>query len=177
MEKGVDEDTKSKLKLEAKKEGFVYSGELKGPEKIVYDKIPITSLTKGQELSLVAEIRTGKGKEHSKFSPGLIFYRNASEIIMDKEFYDEIKKIFPNSEIKEKGNKIVIIDDKKQEIGDVCEGIAERAGKTAEVNKRKEMILTIESFGQMPVEDIFKKSIEELKKDLKDVSKKIEKIK
>ena len=91
MDKNTDEDTKSKLKLEAKKDGFVYSGELKGPEKVVYDKIPITSLTKGQELSLVAEIKAGKGKEHSKFSPGLMFYRNVLELKIDKNLYNELK--------------------------------------------------------------------------------------
>ncbi len=163
----------NKLKLVSKKEGFVYSGELQGAIKPVYDKIPITSLNKDQELEIVANLKFGKGREHSKFSPGLMFYRNILEIKIDKNFYEKIKKIFPNIEIKEKGDKIIIIDDQQKEISDVCEGICEKAGKKAEVDIKNELVITLESFGQLKVEDIFKKSIDELKKDLSEFSKKI----
>lgn len=66
---------KVKLKLSVKKEGFVYSGEL-SPKKVVYEGIPLTLLNKGQEIELVATACQGKGSEHSKFSPGLMFYRD-----------------------------------------------------------------------------------------------------
>jgi DNA-directed RNA polymerase alpha subunit len=40
------------LKLKSNKEGFVYSGEFQGDIKVVYDRIPITLLNKGQELEI-----------------------------------------------------------------------------------------------------------------------------
>jgi len=40
------------------------------------DKTPITFLNKGQELEIKATTKMGRGVEHSKFSPGLMFYRN-----------------------------------------------------------------------------------------------------
>lgn len=163
------------LKLVSKKEGIVYSGEIHGAIKPVYDKIPITSLNNGQELEIVANVKFGKGKEHSKFSPGLMFYRNVLEIKMDKSFYDKVKRACPNSEIKEKGDKLIIIDDKQKEICDVCEGICEKVGKKAEVEIKDELVITLESFGQLNTEEIFKKAIDELKKDLSEFSKKIEK--
>jgi len=105
-EKSVNEKSTGKLKLAVNKEGLVYSGSLKGNLDVVYEKIPITTLSEDQELQLVAFVKAGKGSEHSKFSPGLMFFRNVSEITLDKEFSEEIKKTFPESEIKEKGNKL-----------------------------------------------------------------------
>ncbi len=172
-EKEVDEKTTGKLKLSVKKEGMVYSGELKGNVKVVYDKIPITMLTKEQEIELIAHVKAGKGDEHARFSPGLVFYRGAAEITMDRKFKEEIQKICPKNEIKERGDKIIITDDKEKEICDICEGICERAKKPAETNYTDELIISIESFGQMDVKDIFKKSITALKKDLAEVGKKV----
>ena len=176
MDKSINEKTITKLKLNVKKEGMVYSGELTGKIKVVYTQIPITSLKKDQELELIAITKLGKGSNHSKFSPGLMFYRNVSEIIMDKGFYGEVKKVYPNIKIKEKGDKIIILDNEKKEVCDVCEGICEKSGKKIEIKPLKELIITLESFGQLSVEEIFKKSIDVLKKDLAEVSKKVNKI-
>ena len=97
-EKGIE------LKLNIKSEGVVNSGELKGTE-IVYENIPIVILNKDQELNIKATAKQGRGIEHAKWSPGLMFYRNICELILDKSLKEEIKKICDN-EIKEKGDKI-----------------------------------------------------------------------
>jgi len=152
---------------------MVYSGELKGDAQIVYDKIPITLLDKDQELEITATFKVGNGTEHSKFSPGIMFFRNGVELTMNKKFKEEIQRICPGAEIKEKGDKIVVLDNKEKEISDVCEGIAEKAGEKAEIKETPNLIINLEGFGQMKVEDIFKKSIETLKKDLEEVSKKL----
>lgn len=162
-----------KMKLDSKKEGIVYSGELKGDAEVVYDKIPITLLNKGQELEIKATLKSGRGSEHAKFSPGLMFFRNISEIKIDKKFKDKIKKICPSANIKESGNQIIILDDGEEEILDVCTGIAEKAGEKPELKENSELIIKLESFGQISPEAIFEKSIDELRKDLEDVSKKL----
>jgi len=164
-----------KLKLEVKKEGAVYSGDLKGDFDIIYKKIPITILSNNQELKLVATTKTGKGTEHAKFSPGLMFYRHVSEIIVDKDFYEEIKKVCPGTEIEEKSNKIVILDNGKKEVADVCEGLVSKAGKKADVEEKDELVITVESFGQMSPEDVFLRSIDALKKDFASLTKSINK--
>ncbi len=162
---------KGKLKLSVKREGTVYSGDIKGHPEIVYKEIPITTLDKGQELEFTATVKLGKGAEHSKFSPGLMFYRNETEITMDKDFLEEIKKFAPESEIKEKGSKITVIDNKKKEVTDVIEGIAIKKKKRAEVTTGKELIITVESFGQIEPKDIFNESVDMLRKDLASVEK------
>jgi len=174
--KGVKASEKGKLKLNVKKEGTVYSGDMKGHPEPVYKNIPITTLDKGQELQFKATVGLGKGGEHAKFSPGLMFYRNSSEITMDKEFLEEVRKTAPNAEIKEKGNKITITDNGKREISDVCEGIANKKRKKVEIVSGKELIINIESFGQMDAKDIFNESVETLRKDLASVAKAVEKI-
>jgi len=173
MDKSINEKTVVNLSLNVKKEGYVYSGDLSGNIKVVYSNIPITFLNKNKEIELIAIAKVGKGNTNSKFSPGLMFYRNSTEITIDSDFYNEIKKVCPNNEIKNKGNKIVILDNKKKEICDICEGICNKYGKKAEIFFKDELIITLESFGQLSVEEIFKRSIETLKKDLKDVSNKL----
>lgn len=172
-DKSVTEKTKRFLKLSVKTEGIVNSGELKGDVDVVYDNIPITILTNGQELELVANVKAGKGDEHARFFPGSIFYRNVVEITMDKEFLEEVKKVCPNNEIKEKGDKIIIVDDKEKGVCDVCEGLCERAKKKSETEYKDELVINIESFGQMDAKDIFNKSSDVLKKDLAEISKKL----
>jgi DNA-directed RNA polymerase subunit D len=172
-DKSSTEKKEIKLKLAYKKEGFVGSGELKGNAQVVYDKIPITFLDKDQELSLTATAKLGKGVEHSKFNPGLIFYRNVSEIALDKEFMEDVKSACPEASIKEKDGKIVVVDDGLKEVCDVVEGIAESKGKTAEIVPKGELIVTLESFGQLDNKEIFKGAVDELKKDLSEVSKKL----
>ena len=86
---------------------------------------------------------------------------------------EEVKKICPDCKVEEKGDKIIITDDGTKEIADLIEGIANKADKKAEVEVEKELVITLESFGQMDLKDIFTKSVDALKKDLAEVSKKV----
>ena len=163
-----------KISFSSKKEGFVYSDELKGV-KPVYDKMPISFLNKGQEIEIKGTTKMGLGIDHAKFSPGLMFYRNIAEITLDKELKADIEENFPDNKISEKGNKIVVLDNKKQEILDVCEGICSKKGKKIEIDFKEDLVINLESFGQLRVDELFKKSIEELKKDLQKIVKTIKK--
>ncbi len=164
-----------KLKLSSSKEGVVYSKELKGGAEVIYDKIPITSLNDGQEIELVATANLGKGSEHSKFLPGMMFYRDACEIILDKSLGEKIKKFCDEKQIKDKGDKIVVLDNQKNEVLDVCEGVCEKSGKKCEIKPLGELIITVESFGQMSPKEIFNHSVDALRKDLNEIGKKISK--
>jgi len=175
VEKAVNDKSEGKLNLDVKRDGIVYSGDLKGSPKVAYDNIPITTLAKGQELKLTANVKAGTGAEHSKFSPGLMFYRHAIELTLDKSLHDEIRSICPANEVKEKGDKIIVFDDLKKEVTDVCESISHKNKKKTESKATGDLIITIESFGQIDPEDILKKSVEVLKKDLNDLAKSVDK--
>ncbi|HOW36794.1 MAG TPA: DNA-directed RNA polymerase subunit D [Candidatus Pacearchaeota archaeon] len=173
MDKSVSEKTEMDMSLSAKGEGFVYSGKFTGGLGVVYDKLPITYLEEEQELQLVAHAKTGRGVEHSKFSPGFLYYRNVSEIKIDADLYDEFKKICPNNEVKKEGKSIIIHDNLKIEVSDVCEEICRKNNRKLEITPKNELVITVESVGQLDVKDVFLKSVDALQKDLDLISKKV----
>ncbi len=116
-----------KFTLNAKGPKVVYSGELKSKDpKIVpvYDRIPIVKLEDGQELKLTATAILGFGREHSKWTTGLMIYYefprvisgnkisepkdgNAEEI---KNYVEKVKRLENLDEVKVEGvpNKYVV---------------------------------------------------------------------
>jgi len=166
----------SKLKLDAKEEGMVYSDKLKGNLKVAYEKIPITTLNKGQELNIVAIVKRGKGEEHAKFSPGLMFYRNIVDIKLDKDCPKEVVDICPKKVFAFKGDKVVVKDSSKCDMCEACIEVCRKHKKNSiKIIPTKKLVIELESFGQINVENILKESVEILKKDLADISKKINK--
>ena len=160
------------IRLSVSNEGMVYSKDIRGVD-IVHGEMPITFLNKGQELDLKATTKLGRGEEHSKFSPGFVFYRNVMEISADKSLAEEIRGLCRENEAKEKADGIVVIDNLKKSVADICQGVAKRHGKKIEITPKEELVVTVESFGQLKPEEILKSSIRELKKDLNEVSKKV----
>jgi DNA-directed RNA polymerase subunit D len=170
----IDEKNPPQLKLNKKKEGFVYSGELNGNAEVVFGKMPITFLKKDEEIKLTATIGVGKGSDHSKFAPGLIFYRNVYDIKVDKDCPIEISNVCPKGVLKLKDRKVIVEDKEKCDGCELCLEESKKLGKDSiKISPTNELIVTVESFGQMEAKEIFKRAIEELKKDLKEVSKKI----
>ena len=172
-EKSMNDKTAIKLKMSSKALGFVFSQDIKGEAKVIYDKIPVTYLDEDQEISLTAIAKLGKGKEHSKHTPGLMYYRNVSEMNTDKSLKGEILSIVPEAEVKEKGNGIMIIDNGAKEICDLVTGIAESKGMKIETEVKDNLVVNLESFGQLEIKDILKKAIGVLQKDLSEVGKKL----
>lgn len=174
MEKGMNDKTEEQLALVVKKDGIVYSEELKGKVNPVHGKIPITLLKKGQELEILATARLGKGSKHAKFSPGLMFYRNALKVKIDKDCPKEVAEICPLNVLKNDNGKVMIVDENKCDACEACIDFCKKKGKSGiEITPTKDLIITVESFGQMEELEMFKNSIEILKEDLAEVAKKI----
>lgn len=171
MQKSFKPGKKIRVKLSSNRGGYVFSGELEGDGKVVYETIPLVFLDEGKELELEAEGSVGKGRNHAKFSPGLMVYRNVQEISADKKFADSFKKSFPKNKVQEKGSKVTVEDNLKKEVADGCEAICERENSEIELKDTGELVINLESFGQLPVEELFKQSVEILKKDLEELSK------
>ena len=174
MDKTISEKSEEQLTLVAKSDGIIYSGEMKGRVSPVYDKIPLTVLKKGQELEILATARVGKGSQHSKFSPGLMFYRNSMKIKLDKDCSKEIVNVCPREVFKLENGKVIVSDEEKCDMCEACTDFCRKAGKNSvELIPSDELIITVESFGQINEEEIFKKAIEALQEDLKEVAKKV----
>ena len=77
-----------KFKLSAKGPKAVYSSELSPKGNNIYET-PIVVLEKDQELEFVAVAKVGKGIEHAKFSPGILYYGYMGEETKDSLKEDE----------------------------------------------------------------------------------------
>lgn len=163
------------LKLTAEGACNVYSKSLKGGAEAVYDKIPIVLLTEGQELELVARARLGKGVEHVKFSPGIIYYRNKARIEIDNEcdLCEDCVKACP-VKILSKDKKIIAKDDYLCDSCEACVEACKKHGKKSiSISPSGEILFFIESFGQIDAKEIFEEAIDSLNKNLEQVNKEI----
>jgi DNA-directed RNA polymerase subunit D len=162
MDKHFEKKGKANLKLLSRKEGYIYSGEMKGEADVVYDKIPLLYLNKNQEVEVACYASLGKGKEHAKFSPGFMTYRHVAKFSASKESEDNIKDL-----------PLELADVESVYLSDHFGEVVRKDGKEMRVEPSDEIIITVESFGQLPPKEIILRSIEELKKSLNEVEKSI----
>ncbi len=150
-EKAIKE---TKFKLKEKGPKTVYSSDIHPSIGTDYE-LPIVILDQDQEFEIIANAKLGKGIEHIKYSPGLIYFRhNVDEDILDYVHINEDGKVsFEEEELKVKN---------------LSEEQMNKIRKTKEV---KELELNIESWGQISAKDIFLRSIDILDENLKEFEK------
>lgn len=165
MKEGESVELKLKVKSkEGKKE--VMSGDL--GDDVVYPDMPIVLLENGQELEVVARAVTGKGIEHSKYSPGIIYYNNIPKIKIsgEGEKQTELAEIYPgvfelvNGKLKVKGFVNFDLDE---------EDLKDYPGISIEL--KDDLIFNIESWGQIDTKEMFNGSCKAIKSNLSDLSK------
>ncbi len=178
MEKSFKKGKEIKLKINSKKEGFVLSSEIKGDASVVYDKIPMTFLDAGKELKINAVAKIGQGVTHAKFSPGLITYRNIANIKIGKKCPEDVIRLCPKNIFSLKDGKIKVSSEENCDLCGACSEFCLKDGNEDGViiEDTSNLKIYIESFGQLEPADIFTKSIEILKDDIKEILKKISKL-
>lgn len=157
-----------KLKGKGEESGVeLLSGEL--GELSVYPNMPIVLLGKNQELEVVARASVGKGSEHAKYVPGLMFYRHFPNIKISKEgeSIKELAELFPK--VFEFTNKLTVKN------ASVCDLDNDDLKKYPgiEISFDNNLVLEIESWGQITSKDIFVEACKALKADLGKLSKAI----
>ncbi len=171
-----------KFKLKAKGPCTVYASELKSSDpkvKPVFPKTPIVKLLVDQELELEAVAQLGYGKVHSKWSPGLIYYRHKP--IVESKDMSKAESVTKSSQkdnaFRKQGN---IVADKKLEaeafLGD---GSIEQLGDQGVNVKSSEsdFIFNIESWGALDAKTIALKSTEAFTKQLDEFAEVVNKAK
>lgn len=143
----------AKFKLKQVGPKVVYSSDIK-PSIETEDKIPIVILDKEQEIEIVCHARLGKGVEHIKYSPGLVFYRhNLDRDILDFVHVDNEGRVsYDEEELKDK----------------LDESQIKKIKSAKEINELK---FEIESWGQIDARDIFLGAIEALDENLDELGK------
>lgn len=156
------------LTMKAKGPGYVKAEELesKDPKVVpVFKETPIVKLMKGQELEFIATAMLGKGKEHTKWVPGNVWYTYKPIIKINKSSkkLEEFKSQYPAALFDAKG-KIdeAALEDPK--IRDACEGICDEIIKID--YDETGFVFYIESWGQLSPKEIVIKAFEILDSNL-----------
>jgi len=176
--KNIPKGKEFKLALSSKGEGFVYSSSLKGDLTPAYNKIPLTLLDKGQEIGLTAIAALGQGSTHAKFSPGMMAYREVMKVKVEKGASSDIAEICPKHVFSSANGKVDVDDALACDNCGLCVDYDAKQDKSlVHISPSGDLRIQLESFGQIPPKDLFKKSLAALKTDLEAVAKALSKAK
>ena len=172
-----------KMKLSAKGQKIVYASEIKAKDpkiKPVYPKTPIVKLLKGQDIELEATAILGKGKEHIKWSPCVVYYKYKPVIELTNKCNScgECIEKCPQKIFEMKNNKVVINKNNllKCHLCNACLDVCKREGIKIE-EKSNEFVFYVESFGQLSCKEIVLTALEEFEKNIKKFVDLVKKVK
>ncbi|MBW2978224.1 DNA-directed RNA polymerase subunit D [Candidatus Woesearchaeota archaeon] len=157
-----------KMTLSTKKSGMVYASEIKTRDakvKPVYPKMPIVKLLKGQKVELEAVAVLGQGKNHSKWTPGLVYYKAYPlvELSSKATSCEKAAKACPVNVYDFKDGKLSI-NDKNLLKCHLCKACVDACDGIKVVGSKTDFIFNIESWGQLDPRDIVKEAADRLTK-------------
>lgn len=166
---------KIKLLLQAEGPGMVYAKDIKCTDpkiEIVDKKIPLVKLNKGQKIKAEMEALVGEGKEHTKWQPAIIGYRNLPIIASGKEC-DQCEaciKACPVNVLEIKARKVVLKDPLGCILCGKCRDVCRKEALTLDIDKDS-FIFNIESHGTLSNSEILSAAVKELESKIKDFQK------
>ncbi len=163
-----------KLSLKAIGPGIVPASELKSKDpkvKPVFGDTIIVKLLKGQKLELEATAILGKGKEHAKWSPGLVYYKKYPVFKTNGEIKDRtLAEKFPDI-FELKGGKVTINEKNliASHLSDSIESLTGGAVKTED--KENSYVFIVESWGQLSCQEIIEEALSQLTEKYEELKK------
>ena len=144
-----------KVSLSSKGPGIVLSGEIKSKDPAVkpaIDNMPIVKLLKGQELEFEAVAVMGRGKQHSKWTPGMPWYQYEAKVTVNNDAPDfaQFKNKFPPQVFKDGKIQKKLIED--LDLYDACVGVNDSIVKVEHDSNK--IIFSIEPWGQLTPKEI-----------------------
>ncbi len=154
-----------KLKVESHDDGVDVLSESLG-EGVCIKNLPIIRLNKGQGIEVVARASLGKGSDHARHIPGLVYYYHLNKIILKPEAKkhqepaERYPKVFTfDGELKVKNAWACNFDSEDLNVPGV------------EITPTDDLVIVAESWGLMDCGEILTESAKVLNKNLEEVKK------
>lgn len=163
------------IKLKSSKKGYVYAEEAESADPkctFVYEKMPVVKLLAKQKIDLTMTAVMGKGKEHSKWAPGLVYYKREPVIKVGKvQDPAKIAELCVDGVFKVKDHKVELIQEKVYD-SNLLETYAE-ADKGITVEYTDSLVFYVESWGQLTCKEMLHTSAEILIEKIEEFEKMI----
>lgn len=172
------------LNVNGTPEGFsVFSSELKSNDRNIvpaFDKIPIVYLLSHHRVELEAVARLGCGASHVKFKPGNVGYKHVPIITVDISKNVDWKKVIeacPVDALTLNKRVPVLKTEHDCTLCKACVDACPEKGAITVGKKLNDFVFNVESFGQLPPEEMVLKAVEILEDKTKEFVDKVDKIK
>jgi DNA-directed RNA polymerase subunit D len=162
-----------KLSLKAKGPVTVYSGDIKSQDpkvKPVFSDMSIVKLLKGQELEFEAVAVLGQGRDHVKFSPGLVWYNYKPKLVINASSkLDDFREKYPSQIFKDGKIDKDAID--KLNLYDAVEGVNDDIIKVE--YDSGSFLFFVEPWGQLTPKEMFSAALDEFQSLLTELGEKL----
>lgn len=166
------------MSLKVKGPGVALASGIKSRDakiKPVNPDTPIVKLLKDQEIELEMNAVLGQGKDHAKFSPGLIYYKTYPKIkILQQKDGKKIMEACPREVFKLDGSNLKIVDEEKCILCNACKDVSKNISVEG---SESDFIFYLESWGQLKPKEILSKAAEIYEEKLEEFEKLVKKIK
>ncbi len=170
-----NEDSEARFYLEVEGPATVYSKDLQPQTpgvSVADEEIPIVMLREGQRLRLEAIARVGTAVEHAKWQAGIASYRPVVRI--DVKDPEKLKELIPEldpKEIEAQNERPEGVDSK---VYNLIDDLIVDHPEVAEIRKKDDaFIFRVESYWNMPVDDLVDAAVETLVKRLEEFARKV----
>lgn len=171
-----DGNSEVKFYLEKGGPGVVYSGDLQ-PEspgvEVVDPEIPLVMLREDQLLRLEAVARVGNAKEHAKWQAGIASFRPVVRVDVKDE--GKFQELLPDVDLEDLRKQNESPQGVDSALYNLVDEMVEGHPDVAEIKKKGDVFLFyVESYGNMPVDVLFRAVVSELLRRLGEFVVKLE---